>query len=106
MIEGGLEVVSCGANVPFKDEAIFYGPIAEYVDQHVALLPDFIANCGMARTFAYLMDPNSDDQLTDAGIFDDVSEVIKIALEEVHKINPEKVKLAEAAFTNSLNKLI
>ena len=24
-------------------------------DKHFAIIPDFIANCGMARTFAYLM---------------------------------------------------
>jgi hypothetical protein len=26
MIATGLEVISCGANVPFADAAIFYGP--------------------------------------------------------------------------------
>lgn len=58
LISGGLEVVSCGANVPFADPEIFFGPIAEYTDNKVALIPDFIANCGMARVFAYLMQSN------------------------------------------------
>lgn len=106
MIQGGLEVVSCGANVPFSDPEIFYGPTAEYVDQHVALLSDFIANCGMARTFAYLMDPNSDDQLTDEGIFSDISATIGQALEKVHEVNPGKTHLAEAAFGIALKQLI
>src|SRR5690606_2708720 len=30
MIENGLEVISCGANVPFADKEIFFGPIMEY----------------------------------------------------------------------------
>lgn len=106
MISNNLEVVSCGANVPFKDEEIFYGSIAEMVDSKVALIPDFIANCGMARTFAFLMNPENDDLLTDAEIFNDVSNTMYQALKEVHNLNNNKVKLAETAFTISLNKLI
>ena len=55
MIAGGLEVISCGANVPFADPEIFFGATGEYTDKKVSVLPDFIANCGMARVFAYLM---------------------------------------------------
>ncbi len=106
MIANGLEVVSCGANVPFQDSEIFYGPIAEFVDSEVALLSDFIANCGMARTFAYLMDPENDEQLTDAGIFEDISATINSALFKVHQNNPEKTKLAAAAYEIALKQLI
>lgn len=106
MIDHGLEVVSCGANVPFKDEEIFYGPIAEHVDGHVALLSDFIANCGMARTFAYLMDPSNDDQLTDAGIFEDISETIERALRRINDKNNGRTKLAATAYEIALEQLI
>lgn len=105
MIANGLEVISCGANVPFSDEAIFYGPIAEHVDQKVSLLPDFIANCGMARTFAFLMDPDSDLVLTDADIFNDCSETIGNALKKVHEKNNSKTRITETAFEISLAKL-
>ncbi|WP_421763570.1 Glu/Leu/Phe/Val dehydrogenase dimerization domain-containing protein [Ekhidna sp.] len=106
MINNDLEVVSCGANVPFNDQEIFYGPIAEFVDKKVSLLPDFIANCGMARTFAFLMDPNNDDVLTDADIFNDCSKTIGDALKAVHNENSTRANLAETAFTISLNKLV
>lgn len=106
LITNGLEVVACGANVPFKDQEIFYGPIAEYVDQHAALLTDFISNCGMARTFAYLMDPGNDQKITDDEIFNDISKTIETALIKVHDRNPEKVKLAQAAFEIALSQLI
>ncbi|MEQ9007288.1 MAG: amino acid dehydrogenase, partial [Ekhidna sp.] len=106
MINNELEVVSCGANVPFSDKEIFYGPIAEFVDKKVSLLPDFIANCGMARTFAFLMDPDNDDVLTDADIFNDCSKTIGDALQAVHKENNTRANLAETAFTISLNKLV
>ncbi len=55
LINKGLNLVACGANVPFADPEIFMGPIARSVDERIAVLPDFVANCGMARVFAYLM---------------------------------------------------
>ena len=106
MISNSLEVVSCGANVPFSDPEIFYGPIAEFVDNKVSLLPDFIANCGMARTFAFLMDPENNDVLTDADIFNDCSNTIKDALQAVYSENKDRVNIAETAFNISLNKLV
>jgi glutamate dehydrogenase/leucine dehydrogenase len=78
LIKGGLEVISCGANVPFADKEIFFGPIGEYTDNQISLLPDFIANCGMARVFAYLMQPNA--VVEDKAIFEDASNIIKNAL--------------------------
>src|SRR5690606_32045509 len=56
MIANGLEVISCGANVPFADKEIFFGSIMEEVDSKISLIPDFISNCGMARVFAYFME--------------------------------------------------
>jgi len=106
MIANSLEVVSCGANVPFDDPEIFYGATAELVDSKVALLSDFIANCGMARVFAFLMDPDNNDQLTDKSIFEDVSKTIANALHKVHSKNPAHTKLAKTAFEISLKQLI
>ena len=34
MISTGLEVISSGANVPFADKEIFFGPIMEYADNY------------------------------------------------------------------------
>lgn len=106
LVENGLEVVACGANVPFSDPQIFYGPIAEYVDRHVSLISDFIANCGMARTFAYLMDPQGDAQVTDEGIFNDVSTTILKALQKVHAENPSRTGMAGTAFKIALRDLL
>lgn len=106
LIQHELEVVACGANVPFKDNAIFYGPIAEYVDGHAALITDFISNCGMARTFAYLMDPKNDKKITDEQIFTDTSHTIEKALKRILMKNPKKTGLAETAFEIALSQLI
>jgi glutamate dehydrogenase/leucine dehydrogenase len=104
LIKGGLEVISCGANVPFADKEIFFGPIGEYTDNQVSLLPDFIANCGMARVFAYLMQPNA--IVEDSAIFEDASMVIKNALTKVHQKNNSKIKIAQTAFEIALQQLV
>lgn len=105
MVEAGLSVISSGANVPFADAAIFYGPIAEYADQKLALIPDFIANCGMARVFAYLMS-TEDVNMSDAAIFEDTSATIRRALEAVRERNQQKTGITAAAFEIALNKLL
>ncbi|MBL7943561.1 MAG: amino acid dehydrogenase, partial [Flavobacteriales bacterium] len=105
MIDAGIEVVSCGANVPFADQQIFYGPIAEIADEHLSVIPDFIANCGMARVFAYLMS-DGDVELTDEAIFEDTSRTIRRALESVRDRNRNKTGLSRTAFELALNKLL
>jgi glutamate dehydrogenase/leucine dehydrogenase len=104
LIASGLEVIACGANVPFADSEIFFGPIMEYADEHVAVIPDFISNCGMARVFAYLM--QKDVEMSDAAIFNDASEVIRKALENTHKHHPAKTKLSQTAFETALKQLV
>ncbi len=103
LVAGGLEVISSGANVPFADMEIFYGPIAEKADGLVSVIPDFIANCGMARVFAYCMQPGND--LSDKGIFEDVSTVIGSALEQCHARNASRIHLSRTAFEIALAKL-
>lgn len=104
LISSGVQVISCGANVPFADPEIFFGPIANKADQTLTLIPDFIANCGMARVFAYLM-ANDLKEITDEGIFQDVSEHIYSALSDVQKKNPNSIGLARKAFEQALDKL-
>ena len=104
MINNGLEVISSGANVPFADSEIFFGPIGDYVDNQVSLIPDFIANCGMARVFAYCM---SDDYVAeDKHIFKDASETIRIALEKVHATHSDDKRIAKTGFEIALRQLV
>jgi len=103
MAAAGLEVISSGANVPFADPQIFYGPIAEHADELVSVIPDFIANCGMARVFAYCMQPGN--SLEEKAIFEDVSTVIGKALEAAHARNPSKLQLTNTAFEIALERL-
>lgn len=105
MVNAGLNVVSSGANVPFADLEIFYGAIAEYADQNLAVIPDFIANCGMARVFAYLMS-SGDIRMTDEAIFEDTSITIHKALNSVRERNASNTGLTATAFEIALNKLL
>jgi glutamate dehydrogenase/leucine dehydrogenase len=104
MMAKNLEVISCGANVPFVDDGVFFGPTAEYTDEKISLIPDFIANCGMARVFAYLME--NEVEMTDDAIFQDVSQTIRRALEEVKEFNPSSTNLGESSLTIALKKLM
>jgi glutamate dehydrogenase/leucine dehydrogenase len=104
MIENGTEVIACGANVPFVDDQVFFGPTANYADQKMSIIPDFIANCGMARVFAYLM--QADAKMTDEAIFADVSDTIRKALQHVKDTNPAKTNISSTSLELSLNKLM
>lgn len=103
LLEGGIEVIACGANVPFVDDGVFFGPTARFADEHTAVIPDFIANCGMARVFAYLMQPEA--AMTDSAIFSDTSSTIRHALEEVRKNNDFPRKISTTALFLALKKL-
>lgn len=104
MIDSGMEVIAAGANVPFADKEIFFGPIADYTDGKISIIPDFISNCGMARVFAYLMTDSV--EMTDEGIFQDTSETIKNAMIETFNKSNSKTNIAKTAFTIALSKLI
>ncbi|WP_029038892.1 Glu/Leu/Phe/Val dehydrogenase dimerization domain-containing protein [Salinimicrobium xinjiangense] len=104
MVDAGLEVISSGANVPFADTEIFFGPIMEYTDERLSLLPDFIANCGMARVFAYFMERRV--QMTDEAIFNDTSITIRNAIQNTFNNNSKKTNISKTAFEVALKKLV
>lgn len=104
LISSGLELISAGANVPFADPEIFYGSIYEFADQHVAVIPDFIANCGMARTFTLLMEGIG--EVSDEAILGDVSRTIRTALERCHAASPHPTRVAATALEIALGELV
>ncbi|MGB3342659.1 MAG: Glu/Leu/Phe/Val dehydrogenase dimerization domain-containing protein [Aequorivita sp.] len=104
MIKAGLEVISCGANVPFADKEIFFGPIMEYTDERISLIPDFISNSGMARVFAYFME--SRVEMTDEAIFNDTSRTIKNTIQNIFLNNNTKTNISKTAFEIALKQLL
>ncbi len=104
MIASGLEVLSCDANVPFADPEIFFGDTGLYVDEKVSVIPDFVANCGMARVFAYFME--REVSMDDHSIFEDISKTIFKALEKTTYQTKSKTRIAQTSFEIALEQLV
>jgi glutamate dehydrogenase/leucine dehydrogenase len=104
MIAAGVSVISSGANVPFADKEIFYGKIMAKADAQLSLIPDFIANCGMASVFAYLMS-SANIQLTDEGIFSDTTRTIEVAIRKVHHADNSLTHISQTALELALHEL-
>ena len=104
MIASNLEVFSCGANVPFADPEIFFGSTGLYADEKFSVIPDFIANCGMARVFAYFME--NEVRMDDREIFADISRTIRKALEKTYAVNPRTTRIAQTSFEIALKQLV
>ena len=104
LIDGQCEVISCGANVPFADPEIFLGKISMYADANIAVVPDFIANCGMARTFGFLMSEKG--EVDDVAILKDASDIIGNMMARLHQFNPKTTGLSRKALEMSLTDLV
>ena len=78
----GVRVLACGANQPFREAKLGATRVAQNADRRFAVLADIVANCGMARTFSYLMEPHASTDAAsifaavDATIVDTVDEAI------------------------------
>ncbi|NIP83542.1 MAG: amino acid dehydrogenase, partial [Gemmatimonadetes bacterium] len=55
----GVQVLACGANQPFRERQLGSTRVHRIADGRFAVLTDFLANLGMARTFSYLMEEGS-----------------------------------------------
>jgi hypothetical protein len=104
MIEAGVELLAGGANVPFADQENFFGPIAEYADNQISVIPDFIANCGMARVFAYLM--GDEAVIADEAIFRDISNTVEGALARASKNGCTPNKITQTVYQEALSQLV
>ena len=81
----GIQLIACGANNPFDTVETL-----SRADARCTVIPDFIANAGMARTFAYLMDPEC--VMTADAIFKDITKSVDNAVTEICGITPGKGK--------------
>ncbi len=104
MKNAGMEVIASGANVPFADPEIFYGPTMEYADEQLSVIPDFISNCGMARVFAYLM--QLDAEISDKAIFQDSSNIILDAMKKAASQSQDRLNFSREAYRIALKKLV
>lgn len=77
----GVRVIAAGSNQPFREVKIGSTRVAQNADRRFAVLADVLANCGMARTFSYLMQPGAEAEAVP--IFTAVERTIVETLDEV-----------------------
>ena len=106
MIDAGLTVIACGANLPFQETTTFYGETTQYVDDNVSLLPDFIASGAMARVFAYLMGENTTGSVDVSSVFVDCSACMAAALENIQPYTPAGKHIARVGLYKALQQVV
>jgi len=94
----GVSVIACGSNVPFKEAGPGRLEVQKQADAAFSIIPDFIANCGMARCFAFLMEKETPD-LTCEAIFADTEQTIRSGMEEILSGYSGGPGLLQRAFT-------
>jgi len=104
LIKNGCELIASGANVPFDNEEILYGKVMEYADNSISVIPDFIANCGMARTFGYCM--QKENEISSKAIFEDVSKTIYTSLKKIYKMNSDITQITQKAIAIAIKKIL
>lgn len=77
----GVRAIAGGANQPFREAKLGAIRVARSADHRFAVLPDILSNCGMARTFSYLME--RDASPTADAVFDAVTRTITDSVDEV-----------------------
>jgi glutamate dehydrogenase (NAD(P)+) len=56
LLKAGVKVIAGGANNPFREVKLGSTRLQQWADRRFSIIPDITANCGMARTFSYLME--------------------------------------------------
>jgi len=92
----GVRVISCGANTPFSDHERGVSTVQQAADERFAVIPDFIANCGMARLFAYLMHEGA--AIEEEAMKADVSRTVRDAMDRLLEGHSRETGLLERAF--------
>lgn len=77
----GVDVLVCGANQPFREQSVGATEIQRDADRRFSVLPDILANCGMARTLSFLMESTANS--SPHRIFDAVDRTVEDILGQV-----------------------
>jgi glutamate dehydrogenase/leucine dehydrogenase len=85
MRQQGIGTIACGANQPFRETKLGATRVQRLADRHFTVVPDVVANCGMARAFSYLMCDSQNPE--PAALFRAVDQTIATALHEIVDLN-------------------
>lgn len=93
LINQGLSLISSGANHPFVESEYCYGQCSQILDKKLTVIPDFLANMGMARTFYYLMS-NFEKTPSVEEIFSDIYKETEKAITQAYDLNQGQLMTA------------
>jgi glutamate dehydrogenase/leucine dehydrogenase len=98
----GVRVLACGANQPFREANLGATAVQRMADRRFTVVPDVIANCGMARAFSYLMTDGFHGDA--AALFAAVDHTITATLLEVlERTGGRDTGLLGAAFDHAMD---
>jgi glutamate dehydrogenase (NAD(P)+) len=104
MERAGVRTIACGANQPFRESRIGATRVQRMADERFTVIPDVVANCGMARAFSYLMEDGAGADT--APVFAAVDRTISTALGEVRsRLGGRETGLLGASFALALDRL-
>ena len=101
----GVETIACGANQPFHEAQLGATLVQRAADRRFAVVPDVVANCGMARAFSYLMQPGADAR--PEPLFAAVDRTIAGSLAEImERTGGRSTGLLGAAFDLAMDRVV
>jgi glutamate dehydrogenase/leucine dehydrogenase len=100
----GIRTIACGANQPFRESKLGATRVQRLADRHFTVIPDVVANCGMARAFSYLMCHTED--AAPEPLFHAVDQTITRALTDITTLNRGRITgLLGATLAYALDRL-
>ena len=97
----GVRTIACGANQPFAEAELGATRVQRLADDRFAVIPDVIANCGMARAFSFLMCEAGSE--APEPVFEAVDRTITSALAGVVERGGNRAGLLAAAFDHAMD---
>jgi glutamate dehydrogenase/leucine dehydrogenase len=101
--QSGVRLIASGANQPFRESKIGSTRVAQQADRRFSVLADIVANCGMARTFSYLMESGAEPSA--AAIVAAVERTIEDTLDEVLDRSGRPTELVAATLGLALDRI-
>ncbi|HYJ29953.1 MAG TPA: hypothetical protein VEW25_06390 [Allosphingosinicella sp.] len=103
LLKAGVGLISPGANVPFVST-----DVEEAADSELSVIPDFIANCGMARAYAHFMERWSDSDTVSRwpSLTADVETIIGDALSRIHSPHGPPTGYLERAYRHYIGQTL
>lgn len=81
----GVRTIACGANQPFRESDLGATRVQRVADRRFTVIPDVLANLGMARAYSHLMEEGA--SIATGPVFRAVDDTIAVALREVEEFN-------------------